>query len=383
MKPDQFKGSTAGNCILTDRDYWAFIPNPLPPPIEIDWRLADVLSEADRALSELSGVGRLLPNPYLLINPYVRKEAVLSSRIEGTQASLSDLFYFEAEEPESPSVPDVREVHNYVLAMNHGLERLKTLPISNRLVREIHAVLMEGVRGGAATPGEFRRSQNWIGPPGCTLKEATFVPPPPTEMNQALTEWEKFLHAPTELPPLIVCALMHYQFEAIHPFLDGNGRVGRLLITFFLCERNHLSEPLLYLSDYFERTRSDYYRHLLEVSQSGTWRAWLEYFLKGVALQAKDACETATRLMDLHQKYRTQVGTKRVPAAAYQLVDQIFITPVLSIAKLAREWKMSYPKVTRGIERLVKIGILKEVTGQRRNRLFAADQLIRLLTREK
>lgn len=267
MKPEDFENSSAGRCVKTTTGYWAFIPHPLPPVLGYDTSLIRLLSEAHRLLGELSGTGRLLANPYLLIAPYVRREAVSSSRIEGTQASLNDLFFFEASESEKPKVPDVREVKNYVRAMEYGIDRLKELPISIRLIGEIHRVLMEDVRGEHATPGEIRRSQNWVGPPGCSLQDATYVPPPVEEMKNALSDWEKYLHSDPDAPPLIQCALMHYQFEAIHPFLDGNGRVGRLLITFFLWEKGLLTQPLLYLSAFFDRFRDEYYSRLLAVSQ--------------------------------------------------------------------------------------------------------------------
>ena len=352
----------------------------MPPPLELDWELVQLISDADRSLSELSGAGRLLPNPHLLISPYVRREAVLSSRIEDTQAGMDDLFYFEADENEPPRVPDVREVANYVRALNHGLDRLADLPISTRLIREIHGELKRDIRASHVTPGEFRQSQNWIGPPGCTLRDATIVPPPVPEMTRGLSDWEKYVHSNAKEPPLIQCALMHYQFEAIHPFLDGNGRVGRLLITFFLCERGMLSQPLLYLSAFFERHRDEYYRRLLAVSQRGDWRRWLEFFLRGVAVQAKEALEGTRSILDLHAEYRERLGRKRTPTAAIRLVDHLFENPVVSMAVLAKSWNMSFPMVKRGVDRLVDLGILSEVTGRQRNRVFVARELFDLLT---
>ena len=339
-----------------------------------------MISDADRSLSELSGAGRLLPNPHLLISPYVRREAVLSSRIEDTQAGMDDLFYFEADENEPPRVPDVREVANYVRALNHGLDRLADLPISTRLIREIHGELKRDIRASHVTPGEFRQSQNWIGPPGCTLRDATIVPPPVPEMTRGLSDWEKYDHSNAKEPPLVQCALMHYQFEAIHPFLDGSGRVGRLLITFFLCERGMLSQPLLYLSAFFERHRDEYYRRLLAVSQRGDWRRWLEFFLRGVAVQAKEALEGTRSILDLHAEYRERLGRKRTPTAAIRLVDHLFENPVVSMAVLAKSWNMSFPMVKRGVDRLVDLGILSEVTGRQRNRVFVARELFDLLT---
>jgi Fic family protein len=326
-------------------------------------------------------MGRLLANPYLLIAPYVRREAVSSSRIEGTQASLNDLFFFEASGSEKPKVPDVREVKNYVLAMEYGIDRLKELPISIRLIGEIHRVLMEDVRGDHATPGEIRRSQNWVGPAGCSLQDATYVPPPVEEMKNALSDWEKYLHSDPDAPPLIQCAFMHYQFEAIHPFLDGNGRVGRLLITFFLWEKGLLTQTLLYLSAFFDRFRDEYYSRLLAVSGCGDWQGWIEFFLRGVVNQAKDAISDAKKLIELHAEYRRRLETtKKIPESAYRLIDEVFISPVLSIAGLSKKWNMPFNSVKTGVSRLAKIGIFREATGRRRNKLFIAPELMELLT---
>lgn len=381
MDPREFANSSAGRCVKTLTGYWAFVPNPLPPDISYDKSLIRLLSEADRLLGELSGTGRVLANPYLLIAPYVRREAVSSSRIEGTQASLNDLFFFEASELEKPKVPDVREVKNYVRAMEYGIDRLEELPISIRLIGEIHRVLMEDVRGDHATPGEIRRSQNWVGPPGCSLQEATFVPPPVEEMKIALSDWEKYLHSQPDSPPLIQCALMHYQFEAIHPFLDGNGRVGRLLITFFFWERGLLTQPLLYLSAFFDRFRDEYYSRLLAVSQYGDWKGWIEFFLRGVVNQAKDAISDAEKIIELHAEYRLRLeATKKIPESAYRLIEEIFIGPVLSITGLSKKWNMPFNSVKTGVLRLVNIGILREATGKRRNKLYVASELIDLLS---
>ncbi|MCK4858809.1 MAG: Fic family protein, partial [candidate division Zixibacteria bacterium] len=366
--------------IKTSRGHWAFVPNPLPPALSYDSSLTNLLSEADRLLGELSGTGRLVPNPYLLISPYMRREAVSSSRIEGTQASLDDLFFFEAAEQEEPKVPDVREVKNYVQAMEYGSDQLKQLPVSLRLIREIHRVLMEDVRG-EATPGQFRRTQNWIGPAGCSLNDASFVPPAVDEMKEALGDWEKYFHSEPKEPPLIQCALMHYQFEAIHPFLDGNGRIGRLLITFFLCERGYLTQPLLYLSDFFDRFRDQYYSRLLTVSQTGDWGGWIEFFLRGVAKQCKEALSDAKAILALHAEYeRALKDVKRPPETAYRLIEEIFQNPVISISGLSKKWDVPFISVKRGLMKLVEIGILAEATKRKRNRLFVAPRLMELLT---
>jgi len=379
-----FEKSSAGKCIKTPRGYWAFVPNPLPPVINYDKPLIRQLSEADKLLGELSGTGRLLPNPYLLISTYIRREAVSSSRIEGTQASLNDLFFYEAAEMEEPKVPDVKEVRNYVKAMEYGLKRLKQLPVSVRLISEIHKVLMEDVRGKGSAPGEIRHTQNWVGPIGCSLDEATYVPPPVQEMQKTLSDWEKYFHSSPDDPFLIQCALMHYQFEAIHPFLDGNGRIGRLLIIFFLCEKGYLTQPLLYLSAFFERYREEYYSRLLAISQRGDWRGWIEFFLRGLIIQANDAISDAKRILDLHEEYQNSLeGTKKVPESSHRLIDEIFLNPVISISGLSKKWNMPFNSVKTGVMRLMRIGILIEVAGRKRNKLFCAPKLLDLLTAKK
>jgi cell filamentation protein, protein adenylyltransferase len=381
MNPKDFTTESAGTCKRSPHGFWTFVPRALPPQMELDWELVRLISTADHALSELSGSGRQLANPYLLIGPHIRKEAVLSSRIENTQAGMDDLFYFEAAAPERAKAPDVVEVANYVGALEYGLKRVHELPLSGRLVRELHGRLMDGVRGNEAAPGEFRRTPNWIGPPGCTLNEATFIPPLPEDMASCLRDWEVYLHSEAREPPLVQCALMHYQFEAIHPFLDGNGRVGRLLITLFLCDRGYLTQPLLYLSAFFEAHRDEYYKRLLAVSRNGDWREWIAFFLRGIAEQSKAALQDAQTILDLHARYRAKLGTKRVPQAAIRLTDHMFINPVISISALASTWEMAYPTLHKGVEYLVDLGILREITGQKRNRLFVAHELFDLLTR--
>ena len=277
-----------GRRITCPEGYRAYVPAPLPPPLAWDGDLIAALSDADRTVGALAGEGRRLPNPSLVIRPFVRREAVLSCRIEGTQATLGEVMIAEAAATYHAGADDVEEVGNYVTALEYGLRRLEALPLSLRLVRELHERLMRGVRGDIAAPGEFRRTQNWIGRPGCTLNDASFVPPPPAELMSCLGAWEGYLHDDA-LPPLVHAALTHAQFEAIHPFLDGNGRVGRLLITLLLVERDVLPAPLLYLSAYFEATRDEYYARLMGVTEQGEWEEWLTYFLRGVALQSQDA----------------------------------------------------------------------------------------------
>lgn len=376
MKPNDFKPNTAGKVIRTKLDYWAFDPSLVEPEIEFDLQLVGTLSRADRALSELAGIARTLPNPHLLIRPFMRREAVLSSRIEGTQASLSDLLFFEAASAGEPVLPDVREVANYVRALEYGLARLSALPLSLRLIREVHERLMNGVRGETQTPGEFRRSQNWIGPPGCTLMDATYVPPPVDEMQIALDRFEKYLHAESGLPPLVRMALIHYNFEAIHPFLDGNGRVGRLLITLLMCADRLLPQPLLYLSAYFERHRDEYYQLLQNVSQRGEWAPWIRFFLRAVEDQSRDAIKRSDTLLALWNSYRSRLQEARASALLLRLVDELFSFPAIS-TKIAAEVLNVTPRSAQlNINKLIESGILIEATGFRRNRVYVARAIV-------
>ncbi len=372
MNPSDFRDPSAGRVIQAPGGYVAFVPAPLPPDLVYDSALVRLLSRADAALSELSGLGRQLPNPHLLIAPYVRREAVLSSRIEGTRASLSDLLLDEAE-PERSGDGDVREVRNYVAALEHGLERLRDLPLSLRLVRELHEHLMQGVRGDQATPGEFRRSQNWIGPAGSTPATAPYVPPPPDAMMDCLASWEEFLHDHERFPDLVQCALMHEQFEAIHPFLDGNGRVGRLLITLFLVERGRLSQPLLYLSDYIEAHRQEYYDRLQRVRTEGDWAGWLRFFLAGVEETARSAIRQASRLMDLRESYRQRLSRK---PNALRLLDELFVNPYLTAARAAQVLNVSNPTARQAIALLQGEGLLAEMTGRSWRRIYLARPIL-------
>ncbi len=357
--------------------YRAYVPEPLPPRIAWDGALAAALSSADRAVGRLAGEGRRLPNPHLLIRPFVRREAVLSSRIEGTQATLGELLAAEAGGVVARSSADLREVGNYVVALEYGLERLRTLPLSLRLVRELHERLMQGVPGEVATPGEFRRSQNWIGPPGCTLNTATYVPPPPSELMRCLDAWERFLHDDA-LPPLVHAALVHSQFEAIHPFLDGNGRVGRLLITFLLIERSIIPSPLLYLSAYFEATREEYYARLLAVTQNGEWEEWLAYFLRGIALQAEDAVNRIRRIDDLFTLWRKRLGgsRSRQPERVLELFAE---NPFWSVGGLAARLDVAYTTARRAIERLEAAGIVTLASSASRGRVYCARDMLKVL----
>jgi len=357
--------------------HWAYVPAPLPPQFSWTQNLVSVLSQADLALGELAGLGRTLLNPHLLVRPFMHQEAVVSSRIEGTQASLSDLFRYEVGQLALfQDRPDVHEVHNYVRAMEHGLNRLKELPLSLRLIRELHGLLMEGARGEEKKPGEFRDSYNWIGAKTCTVKTARYVPPPVSHMHDALHALEEFLHSPSDLPPLVRLALIHYQFEAIHPFLDGNGRIGRLLISLLTCAWNMLPQPLLYLSAYFEAERDSYYDLLFAVSQGGAWEEWVTFFLRGVKEQCGDAVKRIKHLQDLRGYYRVQVQRARAPARLLDVVDMLFLNPVLTVRRVEDELGVTFQTAQRYINRLTELGILTEVTGKGRNRLYAAMNVI-------
>lgn len=375
------KENRAGRYIRQPAGYRAFIPAPLPPVPALDLAgLQDTLSKADYSLGKLDGSIFTLPNPDLFVYMYVRKEAVLSSQIEGTQSSLQNLLEAEAQ-IHDPSIPrDVNEVINYVSAMNYGLARLTELPISVRLVREIHQQLMQGVRGGHLTPGELRTSQNWIGPAGCTLSEATFVPPPPQEVPQALSDLEKFLNSNSDLPVLVQVGLAHAQFETIHPFLDGNGRVGRLLITFLLTERKRLARPVLYLSHYFKRYRSEYYERLQDVRDTGDWEAWLAFFLRGVAEVAEEAAQTAGAILRMREAYRALITDNlgRAAGNGHRVMDQLFEHPIVTVATV-RDWLGVTPAAANTlVSRLVDVGVLREITGYARNRKFRFEPYLQL-----
>jgi Fic family protein len=367
----------SGRVVQSSSGYAAFVPNPLPPPFKWTERLLRSMSDADHLVGQLAREGRCLPNPHLLMRPFVRREAVLSSRIEGTQATLGELLAAEAGAAIERSPDDLREVANYVLALEYGVKRLKTLPLSLRLVRELHARLMKGVRGEVATPGEFRRSQNWIGPAGSTIANATYVPPPPDEMMNCLAAWEGFLHDRT-LPPLVAAGLAHSQFEAIHPFLDGNGRVGRLLITLFLIERSVLPAPLLYLSAFFEATRDEYYARLRGVVEGAKWEAWLEYFLNGVARMSEDVVGRAERINTLLSQWRHEASavSSTTPAA---LVDLLAENPYWTVKKAAERLGVAYTTAQRAVDRLEKMSVLARVSDARRDRVYCARRIMDIL----
>lgn len=357
--------------------YTAFIPKHLPP--EINWTIAlsRALSDADRLIGKLAGEGRQLPNPHILMRPFIRREAVLSSRIEGTQATLGELLAKEAGAHVERSPDDLREVANYVAALEYGIERLKTLPLSLRLICELHEYLMKNIRGGHATPGKFRQTQNWIGKPGSTLANASYIPPPPYELMGCLGELEKFLHDRT-LPPLVQIALTHYQFEAIHPFLDGNGRVGRLLITLFLVERNILPTPLLYLSAFFEATRRDYYDMLSSVHEHAEWEGWLEYFFNGVARQSEDALSRAERINKKLSGWRESIADASTKTPSL-LLDMIAANPFITVKGAAEKLKVAFTTAQRAIDKLEKLNILRKGGNAKRDRVYCARDIFDIL----
>jgi Fic family protein len=363
----------AGQYVRQPNDYRAFIPAPLPPepPIQFDAELSLLLSKADRCFGRLDCVTSVLPNPNLFVAMYVKHEAVLSSQIEGTQSTLEDVLQFEIDAAGQDVPKDVEEVVNYVQAMNYGIERLKTLPLSLRLIREIHAELLKGVRGASRSPGEFRASQNWIGAAGGNLSNAVFVPPPPFEMKEALDNLEKFLHDDS-LPVLIQCALAHAQFETIHPFLDGNGRVGRLLITFLLCEREILRKPLLYLSYYLKAHRAEYYDRLTAIRLDGNWEGWIKFFLRGVAEVSQSATETARAILDLREKNRQTIieDATNVAANGLKLLDYLYSQPVITVRNVQVVLPSAFRTANKLVEQFVKLGLLEEMTGQKRNRVY-------------
>jgi Fic family protein len=336
-------------------------------------------------LGRLDGAILTLPNPDLFVFMYVRKEAVLSSQIEGTQSSLQDLLAAEARLMDDSLPSDVGEVVNYVRAMNHGLSRLQTLPVSVRLIREIHAELMEGVRGGQLTPGELRATQNWIGPSGATLREATFVPPPADVVPASLADLERFLHSEDPLPPLVQVGLAHAQFETIHPFLDGNGRVGRLLITFLLTERGLLTRPVLYLSHYFKRHRAAYHDRLQAVRDAGAWEQWIAFFLRGVAEVSREAVATARAILEMRERFRVLITEQlgRAAGNGHRVMDRLFDQPVVTVATV-RDWLDVTPAGANSlVNRLVEVGLLREITGYARNRRFRFDPYLRIFEDER
>jgi Fic family protein len=380
MNPKDFQKSEVGKVIRARNGYWTFLPAQLPPKLDRTPRLVDALSEAEHELSRLATLAGNKPIGRLLTQPFLRREAVLSSRIEGTRASLVDLYMHESSQfPSLETVNDVIEVHNYVRALEDGLARLQVLPVSLRLMREIHAKLFENVRMGNLTPGNFRSTQNWIGPAGSTLDNATYVPPPVDEMQLSLNALEKFIHTDTDIPALARAGMIHYQFEVIHPFLDGNGRVGRLLLILMLHDWELLPHPLLNLSVYFEHFRQEYYDRLLAVTQRGHWEEWLLFFLKGVSTQAQDGITRMARLEGIREKYAAILTLRadRNPARMSVVIDFLFSRPIFTNRQLADGLNIPYKTSGEYIDRLIQSGILKEITGNASNRIFQADEILK------
>ena len=373
----------AGRYIQQPTGYRAFMPEPLPPnpPVAWDGEMQRLLSDADRDLARLDALAALLPNPDLFVAMYVKQEAVLSSQIEGTQSTLEDVLAFEAEHATDRQPHDVAEVVNYVRAMNYGIRRLDELPLSLRLIKEIHAELMRGaghVRGQEKSPGEFRVSQNWIG--GASPTNAAFVPPPAYALMETLGAFERFIHEHThDVPVLVRCALAHAQFETIHPFLDGNGRVGRLLITFMLVEAKALSLPLLYLSIYLKANRSEYYDRLMNVRLKGDWEGWVKFFLRGVSETARLASDTGRDIIRLRDAHRARFAKN---ANALTLLDTLFVRTHVDIKQAAAVMKCSFVTASRIVAELVAAGVLKEITGQSRNRVFRYEPYLQLFERQ-
>jgi Fic family protein len=375
----------AGTYISQPNGYKAFVPAPLPPtpPIELDNELTSVLAQATHAIGRLSGLSAFIPDPDLFVYLYVRKEALLSSQIEGTQCSLEDILNPDAEPLYNDAkFTDIEEVSNYVKGMNAGLARLSDLPVSMRLIKEIHATLMKGVRGSVKSPGEFRRSQNWIGRPGATIMTAEFVPPPPEDVDRLMSDLEKFIHASDKFPPLIKLALIHAQFETIHPFLDGNGRLGRLLITFLLVHWNLLEKPLLYISYYFKSHRTEYYARLMDVRLHGEWEAWIKFFLRGVCESAEIGAMTATEIHHLITADRARVQSDDATPATLGVYDLFCREPILTNTILVARLKSSKPTVQRSLDHLQRLGIIKEISGKKRGRRYVYEIFLAILTRD-
>lgn len=375
MDRSAFRSTKRGRIRRTLEGYDAFFPEFLPRSLTYSETTVNRLDEAVAAVHRLGGASRLLPNPELFLSPYARIEAVLSSRIEGTQTTVHDLLRFEVKGDKNELVDDdTREVWNYRQALDHGYERLATLPISLRLIREMHEILLRSIRGRHQAPGDFRETQNWIGPPGCTLSTASFVPPPVSELGPLLADVEKFLHE-RNMPALITLAMAHYQFEVIHPFLDGNGRIGRLLIPLVLAERQILQWPMLPLSVYFEQHRTAYYDLLMLVSTDGDFTPWFDFFLTGVAEQARAAEDRAVRLVDLQKEMRERLLEAKAPLSALRLADQLLSTPYTTASSVGALLGVSPPTANKAIAKLVELDILFEVTGQPRYRFYYASHV--------
>ena len=383
MNPDEFSNSPTGRIIQTLQGVSAFLPNPLPPPFLDIGSLARPLERATLALGQLSGIGQTLPNPHLLIRPFKRVEAVASSKIEGTVTTLPELLMLEVEKNAQNARSDTREVRNYTFALDHGLKRLKDLPVSKRLVQEMHKILLTNVnpdRGAHFVPGEFKKDQNWIG--ARLIQNARYVPPPPTHTMTCMDDLEKYIHSDSSAPLLVQLALIHYQFEAIHPFPDGNGRVGRLLIPLILCEKKALTQPLLYLSTFFEKHYDKYIDLMLNVSKSGQWEKWIEFFLQGVASSANNAIKKSTQLQELHKEFLGKVRSARASGLLAKLVDELFDVPATTVPHAMKDLNISYNSAKNNLKKLKDLGIIREGEKNVRPQWYFSDQIMQVSFRE-
>ena len=374
----------AGNFAKQAGGYEAFIPKPLPPdpPIKYDDELHMLLSKADRSLARLDGIISVLPNPDLFVAMYVKKEALLSSQIEGTQVSLEGILEFEANIQPKDDINEIKEVFNYVNALNYGIKRLESLPMSLRLIREIHKILLEGVRGASRNPGEFRKRQNFIGPQGCSIHEAAYIPSPPHLVLDNMGNIEKFIHSRDKTPPLIKIALIHAQFETVHPFLDGNGRIGRLLVTFYLFWKEILFKPLLYLSFYQKKNRSEYYERLQKIRTEGAWEGWLKFFLKGVAEISDESAKTAREIIKLKEDLIAKLYEKSISSIyAVKLLDIMYDTPIISVNLVTEKINITKRTAIGLINRFEEVKILKEITGKQRYKRYMFSEYVSIIRR--
>jgi Fic family protein len=376
------RSTRAGTYIKQKDGYSAFFPSHLPPepPIKIDTELADLLSKADLALGRLDGAAEILPNPDLFVTMYVRKEAVLSSQIEGTQASLEDVLAYEVISERRKSSNVVSEVVNYIEAMNNSIKQLDKTPFNIGILREAHKTLLRGARGAEKSPGEFRKRQNWIGVQGSDIFTASYIPPPPAEVDRTLSQLEMYINSDTTMPILIKCGLVHAQFESIHPFLDGNGRLGRLLITLLLCQHKVIKRPLLYLSAYFKLFRSEYYDKLQEVRDYGNWENWLKFFLRGIWTVSEEAFSTVREIVTMREEHRNSILKQmRSPANGLLLLEHLFKNPLVTVEDTKDLLHVTYPAANSLIEDFVFYKLLRETTGKKRNRLFLYEPYLALL----
>jgi len=382
MNSINFKSDSPGKLISISEGIHSFVPEALPAGVPLDSKAVQLLAEANEALGLLQGLVQSLPSPQILVRPFVRREAELSSRIEGIYASQEELVLFELNRQTAANKADVREVWNYVRAFEYGLTRLQRLPVSLRFIRELHGKLMKRVRRDDRQPVEFRTCQNYIGRKGEPITKARYVPPPPTELAACLDAFEKGLHTETKQPFLVRLALIHYQFEAIHPFEDGNGRVGRLLLPLLLVEKGILSHPLIQLSAYFEQHRREYYDHLLHISQTGEWQPWIQFFLRAVHQESIGAVRRTRSILELRNQYREIIRTVCVSAHALTIVDKLFITPAVTVSGIAKRLRASYPTAELLVRKLLKTGILNVDKSRRRNRVFHASEILKLVQHE-